>query len=152
LLGLVSLNAELTIDVLKMRTPKGGGYRPYGSDGPSEAMINFAFSPLVHFRWPGLHLLLGPKLGYFRYTESRVEPGTWGLDDRNFHGYGLAYGINLGIFFPLKNVAVGALVNYAGHHFRTRCENDYRTDNVDVCLPPGRSDRHMLGLTGALLF
>jgi hypothetical protein len=144
--GLVSLNAELTIDVLKRRGPVEDG------GTPSEAMVDFAFSPLVHMDWLGLPLVAGPQLGYFRYIEARVEPRKWDLDDRNFHGDGWAYGFNLGVFFPLNQVTVGALVNYAGHRFRTRCENDYRTNEVDVCVPPNRSDRHLLGLAGALLF
>jgi len=144
--GLVSLNAELTIDVLKRQAPTDVDYRP------SEGIVNFAFSPLIHMEVSALRLVVGPQLGYFRYTEARVEPGDWTYDDRNFHGDGWSYGINLGVFYPLNKVALGALVNYAGHRFRTRCEKDYRTNEVDVCQPPNRPDRHALGLAGALLF
>jgi hypothetical protein len=139
----LSLNGELTIDILNPDTP--GGY-----DSATAVMVDFTFSPFLHFGLPGLEIVAGPKIGGFGYALSASASGP----DERYSGSGLAYGVNVGFFIPLGRVAIGGLFNFTGHHFSSECENDAYTGYVEVCgnPRPGTSDTKILGFSGALLY
>jgi hypothetical protein len=131
----LSLNLELTFDWLN---PK------YADYDTTEIMYSFSFSPLFHFRFPQLELVAGPKFGYFGHYVSFDQTYDTSSD---FTESGYAYGINLGIFFPLGRLSIGGLLNYTGHHVTSSC-NVYN-ECADVY---NGADYNLLGFSLALLY
>jgi hypothetical protein len=115
----LSLNGELTIDILNMNSAPGSSI--------TGAEVDIAFSPLFHYDLPGLEFVVGPKLGFFGYSATASESG---YSDVTYSGSGLAYGVNAGVFVPLGRIAIGGLLNYTGRHFSTSsaCDTDYCAD------------------------
>lgn len=60
--------------------------------------------------------------------------------------------MSLGVFFPAGPIALGVLLNYAGHSWRSLCEADSKTRQLDVCYTSTRSRLNILGVTPAMLF
>jgi hypothetical protein len=102
----LSLNGELTIDILNADSPAGVS--------TSAAEVDFTFSPFFHFDIPGLEFVVGPKLGFFGFSATQSQSG---YSDVTASGSGLAYGVNAGVFIPLGRIAIGGLLNYTGRHF-----------------------------------
>lgn len=125
----LSLNAELCIDALSVKTTPGVSR--------SGAEVDFTFSPLFHAAVPGLEFVLGPKLGsfYMSGSESAAEYTA------SYSGEGLAYGFNAGVFLSLGRVALGGLLSYTGRTF----------ENCSDCSEYGYTD-HVFGLVGALMY
>ena len=134
---------ELTIDLLHVNGPDDERY------SANEAVVDFSLSPLIHFEIGRLIVVVGPKLGYFRGNNA----AGWEVADQAYHGSGLAYRTSLGLFFPISPiVALGVLLNYAGHSWRNLCESDSKTWQNDVCNTTTRSRLDLFGLTAAMLF
>ena len=142
LLPFLSINSELTIDLLNVNGPNSTGYNA------NEAVIDLTVSPLIHFELGQSMVVIGPKLGLFRGNST----AGYESNEEAYHGSGLAYGLSLGVFFPVSPIALGVLLNYAGHSWRSLCESDSQTRQLDVCNTPTRSRLHILGLTAAMLF
>lgn len=141
-LRFLSLNAEMTIDLLHVNGPDSTGY------SANEAVVDFTLSPLLHFQ-PGQSIVvIGPKLGTFRGNSAAGFEGS----EEAYHGTGWSYGMSLGVFVPVETIAVGVLLNYTGHRWRTLCESDSRTRQLDVCNIPSRPRLRILGITAAMLF
>lgn len=130
-----SLNGELTIDILN----------PKGADA-SAAQVAFSFSPLFHIGIPALEFVFGPQLGFFGESATVTAPGN----DYQYHGDGVLFGLNAGVFIPLGRIAIGGLLNVATHSYSNYCENDYYTYYVDSC--GSVSKFTSLGFTGALMY
>jgi hypothetical protein len=141
-LRFLSLNAEMTIDLLHVNGPDNPGHHA------SEAIVDFTLSPLVHFEPGHSVVVIGPRLGAFRGNSSAGYDGN----EEAYHGSGWSYGMTLGVFFPVETVAVGVLLNYTGHRWRTLCESDSHTRQIDVCDIPSRSGHRILGVAAAMLF
>jgi hypothetical protein len=129
----LSLNGELTIDLLNMNTVPGVS--------ATGAEVDFTFSPLFHFDIPGLEFVVGPKLGFFDYSATQSQSG---YSDVTYSGSGLAYGVNAGVFVPLGRIAIGGLLNYTSRHFSNSnaCDTDYCTTGTDK----------FFGFSGALMY
>ena len=126
----LSLNGEMTIDVLNFKT--GSGVSASG------AQVDFSFSPLFHFSAPMLEFVVGPKLGSFYMSETVSEAGTM---DSTYSGEGISYGFNVGVFIPIGRIAIGGLLSYTGREFESCAD----------CSLYGGTD-NFFGLTGAILY
>jgi len=131
-----SLNGELIIDVLN----------PNGSASATAEQVAFTFSPLFHLNIPALEFVFGPQLGYF--GESATVSGS--SYDYNYHGDGVVFGMNAGVFVPLGRIAIGGLINVSTRSFSNYCENDYYTYYVDSCYSVSKFTS--IGFTGALMY
>ncbi len=131
----LSLNGELTIDVLNLDSSMG--------TSASGAEVDFAFSPLFHIDLPALELVVGPKLGFFAMSATFSESG---YPDTTLSGSGLAYGFNAGVFIPLGHIAIGGLFNFTGRSYFSSCLNDVCGD------ASGGSDDKFFGFSGALMY
>jgi hypothetical protein len=137
----LSLNGELTVD------------RPDPVDVENGYLlkataVDLAFSPLFHMALDRGDLVIGPKIGGFRYTTSLSagwsgEPPTDGTD------YGLTYGLNLGVFGGIGDMAVGVLLGYTGRHATEKCPT--RLNDTATC-PHGRSELKLLSVAVAMLY
>ncbi len=138
----LSLNGELTIDVLNLDA--GSGQSATGAE------VDLAFSPLFHLDLPGLEFVVGPKLGFFGMSASSSRSG---YPDSTFSGNGLAYGFNAGFFIPLGRIAIGGLFNFTGRSYSHQCYSNYSTNYSDVCGDvSGGSDDKFMGFSGALMY
>jgi hypothetical protein len=138
----LSLNGELTIDILSLDTAPG--------ESSSGAVIDFAFSPFFHFNIPGLEFVVGPKLGFFASSSTYSQSGS---PDSTYSGSGLAYGFNAGVFIPLGRIAIGGLFNFTGRSYSSYCQTDSLTYYSQVCGDvSGGPDDKFLGFTGALMY
>ena len=139
-LPLLSLNGELTVD------------RPDPVDVENgyqfkATAVDLAFSPLFHIALDRGDVVIGPKIGAFRYTTSLGADWTGNPPEDNTD-YGLAYGLNLGAFGGVGDMAVGVLLGYTGRHAAEKCPT--RQSDTASC-PHGQSDLKLLSVTVALL-
>ena len=132
----LSLNGELTIDILNIDTPSGVS--------ASAAEVDFTFSPFFHFGIPQLEFVVGPKIGFFGMSMSMSQSG---YSDSTASGSGLAYGFNAGVFIPLGRIAIGGLLNFTGRSYSSYCANDICGD-----VPSGFPSDNFIGFSGALLY
>jgi hypothetical protein len=131
----LSLNGELTVDVLNLDSAAGMS--------ATGAEVDFAFSPLFHIDLPALELVVGPKLGFFGMSATYSQSG---YPDSTFSGSGLAYGFNAGVFIPLGRIAIGGLLNFTGRSYSSACQNNFCAD------VSGGSDDKFFGFSGALMY
>ncbi len=131
----LSLNGELTIDVLNLDSTAGVS--------ATGAEVDLAFSPLFHIDLPALELVVGPKLGFFAMSATYSESG---YPDSTMSGNGLAYGVNAGVFIPLGRIAIGGLLNFTGRSYSSACQNDVCGDASS-----GSADK-FFGFSGALMY
>ena len=138
----LSLNGELTIDVLNLDTNPGVS--------ATGAIVDFTFSPFFHLNVPGLEFVVGPKLGFFGMSTTYSQSG---YQDSTYSGSGLAYGFNAGVFIPLGRIAIGGLLNFTGRSYSSQCYSDYDTNYSSVCGDvSGGSDDKFFGFSGALMY
>jgi hypothetical protein len=131
----LSLNGELTIDILNIDTSSAGS--------ATAAEVDFTFSPLFHVSLPQIELVVGPKLGFFGMSSTYSQSG---YSDSTSSGSGLAYGFNAGVFVPLGRIAIGGLLNFTGRSYSSYCQNDICGD------VSGGSDDKFFGFSGALMY
>jgi len=97
----LSINGELVYDVINVN-----------NSVPGESVYNFQFAaaPFYHLQAsPTAEILLGPKVGFFRYGASASS--YYGTVDEGING--LVVGANAGGFFRLSNLlALGGMVNF----------------------------------------
>jgi hypothetical protein len=137
----LSLNGELTIDVLNPSTPSDG------SD-VTAAEVDLAFSPLYHSDTGALELVIGPKLGIWA---GEFDYSLYG-ETQKYSSSGLILGVNMGAFVPLGNGAsLGALVNFEVKTIGQVCFTDIDGSKVCSSSDNGPSEK-VLGITGAALF
>jgi len=132
----VSLNGELTIDILNPDTPSGMSV--------TEVEADLAFSPLFHLSLPGLELVAGPKIGFFALSGS-VSYSSSTYSDTTYSGSGVAYGFNTGVFIPIVGrLAIGGLLGYTVRSFSS-CDSG----STDCVSGP---DEKFFSFTGAMIF
>jgi hypothetical protein len=131
----LSLNGELAIDILN---PKNG------SD-VTAVMADVMFSPLFHFGAPQIEVIVGPRLGVFGYSVSQSGSSS------SFSASGLSYGFNLGVAFPVGNVAIGGLLAYTGRHATEVCYTS--SSGSESCSSDiSGDDIKSVALTGVVMF
>jgi len=132
----VSLNAELSIDILNPDTGSGVD--------ATEVLAGLTFSPLFHFGPPRMDFVIGPKIGFF--GESMTVSYNDGGPDDEYSASGLVYGINAGAFFSLGRISLGGLMSLSAHSISNACVN---SNCGDVS---GGTDFKLLSLSGAMMF
>ena len=143
---IVSLNAELSIDVLN---PNSDSFDP-DSTG---ARVVFSFSPLIHVPAGNIELVIGPKLGFWASAITLSDAGSafTGLDSISASGY--LVGLNAGLFARVGRIGVGGLLSIEGGYPTNICE----TDNFgnQICGDPAGNQKDadkVISVTGAVLF
>ena len=113
----MSMNGELTLDFMDADTDSS-------FVKPHERYLDFALSPLLHFR--SGEIVVGPKLGWFTNNRSdsdddRVVYLTYGtrLGLGPHSGQGLLLGINAGGFISVGKLAIGLVASGTFRHFIT---------------------------------
>jgi hypothetical protein len=121
----VSLNGELTLDLMDAD-------RDSSFVAPHEYYLDFALSPLFHFRSGAI--VVGPQLGWFvnrrsqgagtgreaLFTGGSRSGSSLGPDAPTVAvhtGQGLVLGINAGGFVPMRKVAIGLLADFTFRRF-----------------------------------
>jgi len=140
-LPFLSLNGELTVD------------RPGPIDVENGYVLkatatDLAFSPLIHLALDQGDFVFGLKVGAFRYTTSLSIDWT-GEPPKVNTEYGLAYGLNLGVFGSLEDFGVGVVLGFTGRHEAERCPT---IQNDTPYCPRGRSDLKLLTVAVAVLY
>jgi hypothetical protein len=107
---------------------------------------DLAFSPFFHIALEKGDVVIGPRIGAFRYTSSQVD---WTTAAKQETTYGLAYGLNLGVFGSIGDMAVGVLLGYSGRRVTGACLT--RQAWSKPCTNGGSDLKH-LSVSGALLF
>lgn len=136
----VSLNGEMTVDVADPRNVPSGVT-------VTEAFVDLAFSPLVHLRNGDTEFVFGPKIGVWGLGADLSE----NAETVSMSASGFLFGINAGVFIPMGDVAVGALLNL-----------DIRSPPDEVCVSVAGKETcekvmdgdalKVLGFTAAVLF
>jgi len=134
----VSLNGELSIDVLNLSSPGTGS-------SASGGLVGFTFSPLFHFALPQVDFVVGPRLGW--YDMPVTISYNDGSPDDTYSESGFLYGLNAGAFFWVGRIAFGGLLSVSIHSPSSYCLNDVCGD-----VPSGFSSLKVVGLNGAMLF
>jgi hypothetical protein len=134
----LSLNGELSIDVLNIDTPSGVS--------ASGAAVGFTFSPLFHFGPPRMDFVVGPRLGFFGTSETYSYDDGYSPDD-DYSSTGFLYGFNAGAFFSLGRISLGGLLSVSIHSISSACRNDDCGDP-----PSGTPALKIVGLSGAMLW
>lgn len=130
----ISLNGEVGLDFMSADTdPHLWSTR--------ERYVEVTVSPLWHAR--AGQLVLGPKLGWF--DNRRRAP------DINWSGHGYLFGVNAGLFLPVRGVLVGGLLSAT-----VRAATTFACQDPDLTTGAG-CDYHQdftpsLGLTAAAMF
>jgi len=131
----LSLNGECSLDFVDADTDSSF-WRPH------EHTIDVAMSPLVHIR--SSRIVVGPKVGWF--SNARSSPTlTW-------NGQGVLFGLNAGLFIPVRRVMVGGLLGAALREFTSfSCVDQATLPSPETC-GYHRNPTKTVDLTGAVLF
>jgi len=136
----LSLNAELTIDVVRIELNNSGS--DLASPGKRGTL---AFSPLVHIPTvDDLELVVGPKLGLWMMSFDTHTSATW-----NMRGYLL--GINVGAYLDMGAVSVGGLLSYESATSTRICDGS----QSGICDDPellSRSTDKVWSVVGSVLY
>ena len=141
-LPFLSLNGEFTID------------RPDPVDVESGYLLkataaDLAFSPFFHIALDRGDIVMGPKIGAFRYTTSLGTGWDSGEPSKDGTDYGLAYGLTTGVFGEVWDLGVGVLLGYTGRHATEKCPTRY--SDATYC-PHGRSELKLMSFAVAVLY
>jgi hypothetical protein len=142
---MISLNGELRIDVLNVKTSS----LPANTDISGAFELDLAFSPLFHVPFPQGEFVVGPKLGLFlggetvNYGGAEVETDTVS---------GLMGGVNAGVFFDVgPKMAIGGMLSFTVRDIGSVCSTP--TGGSQSCNDsPGLPSEKVLGFHGGLLF
>jgi hypothetical protein len=107
----VSLNGELAVD----------HFAPINLDNGNHVQalaVDLVFSPFFHIGLDRGDIVIGPKIGAFRYASSQ---GDWTTPDKEETVYGLTYGFNIGVFGGVGDLATGVLLGYSDRHVTGAC-------------------------------
>jgi hypothetical protein len=101
------LNGEVTYDKSWIQSLEG--------DDPSEAFVDFALSPLVHWSHGRAQLALGPEIGYFTSSETYTSMATGTRVAASSSG--LVVGLNAGVFAGVNGyVSLGGMLSLEVRH------------------------------------
>jgi hypothetical protein len=134
----LSVNGECSLDFMNADSDSS-----YWSSfwRPREFYVDATISPLVHIR--SSQIVVGPKLGWF--SNARSSPIlTW-------NGQGFLFGINAGLFMPIRNVMVGGLLSAVMREFTSFSCVDHNPEALENC-GYHANPTTTVGLTGAVLF
>lgn len=141
----VSLNAELSIDILNPDTDSGASV--------SSTLANFSFSPLAHFGPPNVDFVIGPRFGFYGRSYTTTVSYSGVTQEAKYSDTGFAYGFNIGAFVSLGSVWLGGLLSLTTHKPSQYCETSSRTNNRELCSDVSdASSFELFTLNGALLF
>jgi hypothetical protein len=132
----LSLNGEVNLSVLRFEADTTNGEADAGF------LFDYALSPLFHIGAPTLEVVIGPKLGRFRYS---LPEGRYG-DDPLSESSGWSYGLNFGILAPLQSMAIGGLVSFTSNHATEVCDPSCHARTSSV------GDLHTLTVSFAMLY
>jgi hypothetical protein len=107
----LSLNGELAFD----------RYYPIDLENGSQVKASasdLAFSPLFHLALDRGVIVIGPKIGAYRFISSQ---GDWTTPAKDGSRYGLVYGLTLGAFGGIGDRALGVLLGYNRRHVTGAC-------------------------------
>jgi hypothetical protein len=136
---MLSLNGELTIDVLNMKNT--------GSADVTAVMVDMVFSPLFHFGTDVFEAFVGPKIGAFGFALTAKVSGQ----EFKETAQGVAYGLNAGFGIPVGNMAIGGLVSWVGRHASKACsKSPNQSEKCDNS--PGGDDAQSIGISAMALF
>jgi hypothetical protein len=108
----LSMNGEINLSVLRFEADTANG------DDEVGFLFDYALSPLYHIGARNLEVILGPKLGRFRYSLPDARYGDAPLS----RSTGWSYGLNFGILAPLQSMAIGGLVSFTSNHATEICD------------------------------
>jgi hypothetical protein len=117
-----SLNGELNLAVLRFKADTA-----FTLGGETDGLLfDYALSPLFHIGSRSLEVVVGPKVGRFRYALDDNDPQSLSRST------GWSYGVNLGVFAPLQTMAIGGVVSYTSGHATELCDSTChgRTSNI----------------------
>lgn len=131
-----SVNGEINLSVLRFKADTANGVSDTGF------LFDYALAPLCHIGARNLEVILGPKLGRFRYSLPDARYGDAPLSLST----GWSYGLNFGMLAPLQNMAIGGLISFTSNHATEICDPicHARTSSV--------GDLHVLTISFAMLY
>jgi hypothetical protein len=137
----LSLNGELGFDILNAKNQSSG-------EDLSGAVVELAFSPLLHLPSNGVELVVGPKLGLWGlYLE-----GTSSLGSESLSANGWLGGLNAGFFASLgPTAAIGGLLTFEARKYSEACFTDLTGTKNCASDGLGPADK-VLGITAAILY
>ena len=97
----VSVNAELAVDFMNVNGVPELSIKAYVAD--------LVLAPLYHLQLARGEFVVGPLLGGFRLS-------SVGRNDQEQTARGLAYGLNMGVFGAVGDLALGGLLGYTRRH------------------------------------
>ncbi len=104
-------------------------------------LLEYGLAPLFHQGAPKLEIVVGPKLGRFRYSLPEAPYG-----EPFSRSLGWTYGVNVGAFAPLQSMAIGGLLSYTVNRATTICDTTCHARTSSV------GDVHVLALSFAMLY